>query len=168
MASRRNEISIRLTEKQQKFVHEIVKGRIPVDAAREAGFQSGLKEQAFRLMHTPAVAAAIRFEITRLLTVEALPLAYRVLTDLARDSSVPAAVRRACARDLMDRAGFVTPKAPEAAAGAEKPLSEMSSDELRGLVDRLESELGARAVDVTPDSAQHSAQKTANPLSFLD
>src|ERR1044072_4867167 len=68
----------------------------------------------------------------------------------------------------MDTAGFVAPKAAEAAVSDAKPLHEMSSDELRGLVDKLESELGARALDVTPaDNAHKSPPARAKPLAFL-
>ncbi len=155
---------IRLTDMQAEFVRGVCAGRRPDDAARAAGFGGEAWQVASRLLHVPAVVAAIRTEINRLLTIEALPLAYRVLLDLAKDETVPAAVRRACARDLIDRAGIVPPKAQEAPGQGDKPLSEMSSEELRGLVDRLESELAGRAI---PVDAQDNAQPGAKRLEFL-
>jgi uncharacterized protein (UPF0147 family) len=161
-----NNLAIKLNDRQESFVKEILKGRVPADAYRAAGYSEESDHNANSLLHSPAIAAAIRFGITMRLTTEALPLAYNVLAELARDVAVPAAVRRAAARDLMDRAGFVAPKAIDAAsAGADKPLSEMSSDELRGLVDKLESELGARAL---PVNAQPMAATKAKPLQWLD
>jgi uncharacterized protein (UPF0147 family) len=161
-----NNLAIKLTEQQESFVKEILKGRVPADAYVAAGYSPESAGNGVTLLHSPAIAAAIRFGITMRLTTEALPLAYNVLAELARDVAVPAAVRRAAARDLMDRAGFVAPKAIDAAsAGADKPLSEMSSDELRGLVDKLESELGARAL---PVSAQPMAATKAKPLDWLE
>lgn len=167
----RNNLAIRLTEQQEKFVAEVVRGNKPEAAAMLAGYGGNSRQISWALLRNPAIVAAIRIEITRLLTAEALPLAYRVLTDIAKDETAPVAVRRACARDLIDRAGIVPPKAAEnGAAGAEKPMSEMSTSELRALVDRLESELGARAVDVTPssDKAQKPKAPIVNRLKFLE
>jgi hypothetical protein len=161
--------AIRLTDMQAAFVRETVKGRLPDDAARAAGYNMTHPDIAYRLLQNPGVALAIRFEVNRLLTVEALPLAYNVLKDLAKDPKVPPAVRRACARDLIDRAGFVAPKAQAFEGQGEKPLSEMSSEELRALVDKLESELAGRAVDVSdPPNAPDSAPISAKPLNWLD
>jgi hypothetical protein len=172
MPDPRKEIALQLTTQQQSFVREIVAGRRPDDAARAAGYTGDLWSKTRTLLHQTSVATAIRLEINRLLIVEAAPLAYRVLVELASDKAVPSAIRRAAARDLLDRSGFIPPKASSPDSGPEKPLSDMSSDELRGLVDRLESELGARAVPVEPpspgDNAQHIGPPSDKPLSWLD
>jgi hypothetical protein len=172
MPDPRKEIALQLTERQQKFVREVVKGRRPDDAARAVGYTGDIWSAVGNLLHQPSVATAIRLEINRLLTVEAAPLAYNVLVDLARDTATPPAIRRACARDLLDRSGFIPPKAESALSATEKPLSDMSSDELRGLVDRLESELGARALPVEApppsDNAQDIGPTSDKPLSWLD
>jgi hypothetical protein len=161
-----NNLAKNLTEQQEKFVHELIAGRRPDDAARAAGYSESFTKHYNLLLRSPTIAAAVRIAIAQRLTTEALPLSYATLIELARDNATPAAVRRAAARDLMDRAGFVAPKAIDAAsAGADKPLSEMSSDELRGLVDKLESELGARAL---PVSAQPLSPTKAKPLQWLD
>lgn len=155
---------LRLTEMQGDFVRLVVQGKSPDDAASLAGYQGEAWGAAARLLRTPGVAIAIRNEINRLLTVEGLPVAYQTLLTLAKDNTVPGAVRRACARDLMDRAGIVPPKASAPDSKDQKPLSDMTSDELRGLVDRLESELAGRAIDV---SAPGSAPALTNRLEFL-
>lgn len=155
---------LRLTEMQADYVRYLISGKSPEDAVIAAGYTADAYATAYRLSRTPAVTAVMRSEINRLLVVEGLPLAYQTLLQLAKDSSVNPAVRRACARDLMDRAGIVPPKASAADPGGQKPLSEMSSDELRGLVDRLESELAGRAIDV---SAQVSTPALPNRLEFL-
>ena len=162
----RNNVAIRLTDQQEKFVRYTCDlGNIQV-AARMAGYSESMVSEAARLLRSDAVSAAIRLEITRRLNGEALPVAYKVLLDIAKDVTAPAAVRRACARDLIDRAGVVPPKAADSAGnGGDKPMSDMTTGELRALVDRLESELGARAVDV---SAPKSKTIEAKPLTFLD
>lgn len=161
-----NNLAIRLTDQQENFVRHVCDvGNLQV-AARMAGYSESMVDAAYRLIRHNGIAAAIRLEITRRLNGEALPVAYKVLLDIAKDTTAPAAVRRACARDLIDRAGVVPPKAADSAGnGADKPMSDMTTAELRALVDRLESELGARAVDV---SAPKAKTIEAKPLAYLD
>jgi hypothetical protein len=152
-----------LTDQQTVLVLAVLAGKeIPV-AASEAGYNS--TQAAYGALRAHSVCSAMRTEITKRLTMEGAPLGYRVLVGLARDETVPAAVRRACARDLLDRAGFIPPRAAAAESGDEKPLQDMSSDELRALIDRTESELGARA---TPINAPINALPALKPMEWLD
>jgi hypothetical protein len=157
---------LKLTDMQEKYVDGILAGLRPADAMRAAGYSERMAKEPTLMLRSSIIAAAIKLAVTQRLLSEGLPLAYSVLCELARSPNEPGAVRRAAARDLMDRAGFVAPKAIDAAsAGADKPLSEMSSDELRGLVDKLESELGARAL---PVNAQPLSPTKAKLLDWLE
>lgn len=152
-----------LTDLQNALVFAVCDGMSPKDAARKAGYAMG--ESGNAALRLPNVISAIHSEISRRIVSEGAPLGLKILLELGRDPTVPGAVRRACARDLMAMAGHVAPKASEAAPGGSKPLHEMTSDELRGTIDRLESELGARATVVY---APNDALPNAKPLTWLD
>jgi hypothetical protein len=92
------------------------------------------------------------------------PKALLVMERLATDENIPPAVRRLAAADILDRAGLVS----QAALQLSKPLeslSEMPASELRALVERLESELFARA---RPIESLDLTYATDKPLSVLD
>jgi len=97
------------------------------------------------------------------------PVAVRVLESLMTDESVPAAVRRLAASDLLDRVGLVS-NASLALSRPLESLSEMPARDLRQLVERLETELFARAkpvrdLEFQPPDGTPAATK---PLSVLD
>lgn len=148
-----------LTDLQNRMVAATCDGLPPGLAALKAGYS--LEEAGWQTLRLPSVIVAIHLEIQRRIVTEGAPLGLRVLVELAKDDTVPGAVRRACARDLMAMAGHVAPKASEQGDKGAKPLHEMSSDELRAVVDRLESELAAR-------STQVDAVPNAKPLTWLD
>lgn len=152
-----------LTDLQNRLVSAVCDGIPPRDAALKAGYANS--ESSWTALRLPNVCSAIRNEIARRIVVEGAPLGLSVLIQLAKDDTVLPAVRRACARDLMAMAGHVAPKAAEQGDKGAKPLHEMSSDELRAVVDRLESELAARA---TPVSAPLDTLQIAKPLNWLD
>lgn len=152
-----------LTDLQNALVAAVSEGLPAQEAALKAGYANG--DSGWQALRLPNVVNAIHQEITRRIVVEGAPLGLRVLVQLAKDDAVLPAVRRACARDLMAMAGHVAPKAAEQGDKGAKPLHEMSSDELRAVVDRLESELAARA---TPVSAPLDTLQIAKPLNWLD
>jgi len=97
------------------------------------------------------------------------PMAIKVLESLMADEAVPAAVRRLAASDLLDRVGLVS----QASMALSKPLeslSEMPARDLRQLVERLETELFARAKPVRDLEFQppDSTPAATKPLSVLD
>jgi len=97
------------------------------------------------------------------------PIAVRTLESLMVDENVPAAVRRLAASDLLDRVGLVS----QASMALSKPLeslSEMPARDLRQLVERLETELFARAKPVRDLEFQppDSTPAATKPLSVLD
>lgn len=98
-----------------------------------------------------------------LLTKDAL-LARRVLVALLSDDKVPPRARIDAARIVLDRAGFVPPRAAPAEAREREP-HEMSADELRALIDRLSSQLADKA---TPVDGQRMPDTAAQAVDFLD
>jgi hypothetical protein len=135
-----------LNETHREFVRLVARGRPPTLAAKDCGFH---EKTYLVLMRQHAVVWAIRVERQRLLATEGASLGYAVLMELAGDQSVNAGVRRQAAKDLLNLGGHVPPKAEnEQSSKSDKPMAEMSREELRALVDRLESELAERAQPV--------------------
>lgn len=152
------------------FVRQVARG-VPLEVAAEAiGYN---RASAYRLAATPAVARAIQAEIARLLVTEAAPLAFNQVRKILKDDSTSPRVRADLATKVLQLAGVGQRHAESA---IDKPLNEMSSEELRTYVernraeiDRLESELAARAKEVSvPDSEPSAGADEAKPLSYLD
>ena len=95
---------------------------------------------------------------TRKAIANSAPMALRTLKTLA-ESAESEKVRAECAKALLDRAGFVAPRATLAPAKDDKPLHEQSTSELQALAARLESELAGRAKHVnSADAAPNEPQ----------
>jgi superfamily II DNA or RNA helicase len=157
-----------LTELQMNFVQAVGRGLRPADAVAESGYQTGNPHQvAHHLLRTPSVMRAIQVETARQLA-EAAPMALDVVKRLALGelgaANLPK-VRLDAAKTLLDRAGMIAPKAKDADASLDKQLNEMSVEELRALMGRLEEAITSQAKDV---SAPLDAPEEANALTLLD
>jgi hypothetical protein len=75
--------------------------------------------------------------------------------DYLAEKAVSERVRLEAAKAICDRAGLVAAKPQDPESEFEKPLNDLSLDELRARVDRYENELANRAINITPtpDSA---------------
>lgn len=152
---------LKLNAKQAEFVRLVVGGTPPRLAAEAVGYNPASYSEVLR---SPSVRAAIPLVIQDILATEGAPLGLHVCMSIARNSSENSKIRLEAAKALLDRAGFTArPQAVD--SQADKPLSEMTTDELRGLVDRLEGELAHRA---TPVDAPDSPGAPAEALDFLD
>lgn len=107
-----------------------------------------------------ALAERIRY----LLATEGAPAAYSLLKEAVTskdDAKWPPKLRLEAAKTLLDRAGFIAPKAPEAPGGA-KPLQQMDQGELAEQLRRVQAELSNRATVIVdaPNKAGASPQDT--------
>jgi hypothetical protein len=93
-------------------------------------------------------------EVLRKLREEGAPLGLRTLIEICRDPDAPKGVRADCAKALLDRAGYVAPRA-EPVTPDEKMLVEMSQAELLEVISTCEAELAGRAKVVQSDDALH-------------
>ena len=156
---------IELTPKQRAFVTTLVRtGCNPTSAARQAGY-SDAHVSAYDLQRMPHVAAAIRFERQRYITGELANVATGTLREILTDAEAPAAARVQAARTVLEMSGEIGRKKQD--GDDDKPLSELSADELSRLIDRWTEERAALAkpvdaevVDVIAraDLAQPTAQ----------
>jgi hypothetical protein len=104
------------------------------------------------MVRQPAILAAVQIGIARDLAIGAAK-SNRLLQAVVEDTSADLRLRVVCARDILNRAGHIAPKAVAAGSTAAKPLNEMSMTELRELADKLEDELSGRAKDVSSATA---------------
>lgn len=128
-----------------------------IEAASE---HSGLSvSSGYRLSREPAIQAAVAAEVRRKLQVGAA-LGVKVLLELAASKTASERVRADCAKALLDRAGFIAPRAVAPGNGLNKQLHELSTADLRALADKLENEIAGRAKQVNAphqddDTVQH-------------
>jgi hypothetical protein len=87
---------------------------------------------------------AIRAEVARILRTKRVTVSLKTLLEIAQDKTAPKGVRADCAKALLNRGGYLAPRA-EAAEPGEKMLAEMSPAELLDVINECEGELGARA-----------------------
>ena len=149
----------KFTEQQSTFVREIIAGGDVKEAAIKAGYsQDFANSSAYALLQQPAILAAVQIGVAKSLALDS-PVARKTLRDIMVDETVDKRLRVACAKDLLNRAGFIAPKAVAAGNAGETPLNEMSTTELRALADKLEGELAGRAKDVSSAKpAPHDTQ----------
>lgn len=151
-----------LSVPQIDFVGVLLETGSRATAAKRSGIS------ADSAMAVRAVEKAVRDGLAQRLLAIA-PRALLVMESLATDPAIPPAVRRLAAADLLDRAGLVSQAALKLAQPIES-LSEMPASALRGLVERLESELFARSkpVRALEFEAPVGAAIEPKPLSVLD
>lgn len=151
-----------LTPDERIFVDVI----LSTGSSKKATNASGISVQ--KAIHNRAILKATRDGMQAQL-LSAAPQALSVLVRLATDETIPAAVRRLAASDILDRAGVVSQTALQLAQPIEN-LSEMPAKNLRALVERLETELFARSTPVKAleFDASFDTANDANPLSILD
>lgn len=143
-------VSFKLNDRQAAFVSAFVEHGDKIAAADAAGYDGNhLDTTAHRLLAMPAVAAAIQLQTMHRLR-NAAPMALSVIINLARSDKASDRVKLEAAKTLLDRAGFIAPKAADADPDGNKPLSEMTPDELRDFISKGREQLEAKMVDVTP------------------
>lgn len=152
-----------LTDMQAAFVRHLADCGDPGTAAAKAGSNRyEPSKTAAEMLRVPHVLAALQIEVRRKLAAGA-PMALKVITDLACDTTLSPKVRLDAAKILLERAGHVAPRAA-AEKPADQPLHEMSTDQLRELAGRLEDEIAGRAKDV---SSAIPAPQPANDIDII-
>lgn len=124
-----------LTDKQRLFVRALVRnGGNATGAAEEAGYGDP-RSRGWELMQLPHVLAAIRAETERMMAgggAKAVGWMVKALDD----TKLAGAVRFQCAKWLAEAAGhgLAAQRAALGLPGADKPLSEMTLDELDAFI----------------------------------
>lgn len=153
-----------LPETQRAFVSAVSVGTDPETAAIESGYSPlSARRIAYDLLHQPAILAAVQIAIARNLA-SAAPAALKLLRHVIATETYDIRLRIVCARDIMNRAGHIAPKAIAASTGASVPLNEMSMADLRTLADKLEGEIAGRAKDVSSAKPAPSKVQTIEDI----
>lgn len=153
---------IDLTPMQRAFVTAIVRNGVnPTKAAEMAGYSTP-RTAGFDVMRLPHVHAAIRLERERYISGELANVATGTLQAILTDKEAPAAARVQAARTVLEMSGEIGRH--KRSSEDERPLSEMSAEELAGLIDKWQAEKAALATAIDPadvvivDNAQGMAQ----------
>lgn len=121
-----------LTEQQRAFVLAFVaNGGNRQAAARQAGY-SDPRTESYRLLNLPHVLRAIQSERERALHGDMACMALHTMAELLTPET-PAHVRFQAARWILEASGHTARPNPAALLGNDRPLAEMSSEELQEL-----------------------------------
>ena len=139
-----------LTDQQRRFVIEFTSGTGAIgnasEAARRAGYsEKTAAEQGRQLLHKPHVMAAIDEANRSLIDGSLTTLALEVIREILEDENAHPKLRLDAAKTALDRAGYIAPKAAEAPEKLEKPLNEMSVEELEEFIRQRRALLAAEA-----------------------
>lgn len=145
-----------LTAQQEAFVAALMRGAEPADAAVEAGRPGD--ETALLLESVVQHAIEAR---SRALLISSIPTALVEIKHLSRTAAPAHRARIEACRALLAMAGFVPPMR-ERSKVKNANLAEMDADTLRGLVDQIQGELGARATPVSAPIKRASSLKATD------
>jgi phage terminase small subunit len=145
-----NPLRATLSEREAIFVRDLGKGYHHTVAATNAGYPAG--NDSYYLLRRPHIQAALASELRRILLTKAAPAATRLLYDFMVDDTKADKIRLECAKTILDRAGFIAPKASENNSLDRKSLIDMTAEELRQASQDILKELGDRST-VTIDNA---------------
>ena len=125
-----------LTSKQRAFVREYVRnGGNGAAAMRAAGYRTAHPAKGvYRLLNCPVMRHAIHQEREKLIEGKLANSALSVLEELMNNRETPAPVRYQSARTVLQMAGHGAGAEREAPAHIDRPLIEMSVEELESFV----------------------------------
>lgn len=135
-----------LTLKQRAFVTILVRqGCNPTQAARLAGYVEP-KVASYDLLRTPHIQEAVRQERARYISGDLANIATGTLRAIMTDENAPASARVAAARTALELAGELGSSKRE--VDDDRPLNEMSADQLAQLIDKWQVERSALVTSV--------------------
>ncbi len=133
---------------QSKKREAIISAYVQTGSVPAAAASLGLSNAVVRSTVNTDVGARLVARYVKQNLLNAAPVAVKVLQDILESSNVSPSVRVDAAKALLDRAGF-GPVRHVVEHNDSKTLSEMSIDELKGLLDRTESQLASLATPVS-------------------
>ena len=138
-----------LTSMQRTFVTTLVRhGCTPTQAAREAGYAEP-KVPAHGQLRSAHIQTAVRFESSRYVMSDLANIATGTLRDVIEDKEAPASARVQAARTVLELAGELGRGKSD--SYEDRPLSELSADELTRMIDRWTEEKAAMAKPINQD-----------------
>lgn len=145
-----------LTDKQRKFVtYYVQNGGHATAAARAAGYSTPATS-AQGLTRSAAVMRAVRAERERWIQGKIANAAASAIHDLITDADTPASVRFQVSRWALEAAGHGGKDSAGEGVDNDKPLNELTIDELQAFINGGQAALqqreqqARRTIDVTP------------------
>jgi len=129
------------TDMQISFIDAVSRGIEPLQAATDAGYAAPAAT-VYQLLRSPRVIEEIARNLERS-RVESGAVGLSVAREIAQQRAAPAAARMTAARTLMEWAGMLGRNGPQ-----EKDPADMSTEELRQLLGRIDTEIVSRAKPV--------------------
>lgn len=137
------------SDRQKAFVQAFVETGNATKAAEMAGYAARHAQSiGSRLASRPDIARQIRVQQMAFAQAYLVPAANQAILTILKDSKAPAGARVQAARLAYEAGGVMPEKGEE---GGAKELHEMTAEELRAALDKVEAALAGQAVDVTPE-----------------
>lgn len=129
----------KLTDMQEAFVLHMTNTPNAIGNATEAARLAGYSEKSageigYQLLQKPHVQQALREANQKTVCGSLAAKAVQVLKDILEDEDASPRLRLDAAKTVLDRAGYVPPKAEEQDYSAEKDLTEMTVQELEQFI----------------------------------
>lgn len=159
---------IRLTEMQRSFVLHFTGTEGAIGHATKAALLAGYSEnsaaeQGSQLLQKPHILEAIREANRQAITGRMATKSAALLERIVDDETVSDRIRLDAAKTILDRAGYIPPKATDPDDDSNKPMEEMSYDELMALVRRAETNTGGDRADPEMAGAEDVPPSAARP-----
>jgi phage terminase small subunit len=133
-----------LTDQQRAFAACYVTGEtagVGGASAAAAGYApNSARQEAYRLLRHDGVRAEID-RLTREAIGDHAVAAVNLLGRVIQDEKAPIKARVDAAKTILDRAGYIAPKAAEPEDNRPRPVAEMSLAELQAVYDRLQKDI---------------------------
>ena len=133
-----------VTEKQAALVDMLTLGISMKEASRMAGYAT--EQGGNAALRSKTVALLLHQRMAARLAAGA-PVMFATLQEIATNRAAPAGARVDAAKAWLDRAGWTVPRMEGRSASDGKGLSELSLDELRGVVLELKAVKDAAPAD---------------------
>jgi phage terminase small subunit len=145
-------LAVHLTPRQREFVYYLVhQADSPTVAARKAGYAQA-KMSAYTMTRLPHIQIAIRQERSRYFEADLANVAAGTLRQIMLDDEAPAAARVSAARTVLEVTREIGRRQDDPAD--DRPLSEMTPDELADLIEQWKGERAAMAVNLDPGDVE--------------
>lgn len=159
-----------LTGKHTAFVDAFfIHGGNATAAAKAAGYNNP-NSYGLQLVKMPKIASAIRRQYRRTFETRGLSLSWKVLERILTDDKASDAIQAKVALKIVDLVYGKDGNRQDETQVEDKPISEMTVEELEKLVkqgrETLERE--RNAVDITPNNGADQTVLTGAPLSTKD
>ena len=151
-------MSEKLSEKQERFIENIVQGMSRIHAAKNAGYLFP-SQDAYRLMATPKIHKAVFERQMAAVTSELLPKSLRRIDEILDDTSpAPAGIKLKAAMFIVDKAAELQAMANMQDVANKNPL-EMSTMELEMFVMRGRAIVSREKVNQELGIIEHDPQE---------